>query len=212
VIHDISPPISSLLAVWPGDSPPRHEVLLDIERGDNITLSTLHATVHLGAHADAPSHYGAGAATIDQRPLDLYLGPCQVMRVPVPPRTRILPAHLPHLIEAPRLLLATGTYPDPHVFNEDFAALSPELMHFLAESGVRLVGLDTPSIDLFDSKDLPSHHAALARDLAILEGLVLADVPEGRYELIALPLRLAGFDASPVRAVLRTLDMPSPVG
>ncbi len=206
MIHDISPAISSLLAVWPGDTPPRREVLLDIARGDNITLSTLHATVHLGAHADAPSHYGKDAPAIDRRPLDFYLGRCQVMRVAIAPRTRITPAHLPAAIEAPRLLLATGTFPDPHDFREDFAALSPELMHFVADHGVRLIGLDTPSVDLFDSKDLPSHHAALARDLALLEGLVLKDVPEGLYELIALPLALVGFDASPVRAVLRTLD------
>ncbi len=205
MLYDISPPLSPQLAVWPGDTPLRREVLLDFAHGDNITLSSLHATVHLGAHADDPSHYGKDAPTIDERPLDLYLGPCQVMHVPVPARTRITPAHLPSAIQAPRLLLATGTFPDPHMFREDFAALAPELMHFLADAGVRLVGLDTPSVDLFDSKDLPSHHAALARDLALLEGLILKDVPEGLYELIALPLSLVGFDASPVRAVLRTL-------
>lgn len=205
MIHDISPPISPRLAVWPGDTPPRREVLLDIDRDDNITLSSLHATVHLGAHADAPSHYGAGAPAIDERSLDLYLGPCQLIRIAAARGTRITPGQLPGPIRAARVLLATGTFPDPHVFNQDFAALSPELLQHLAGQGVRLVGLDTPSVDLFDSKDLPSHQAALAHDLAILEGLVLTGVPEGLYELIALPLRLVGFDASPVRAVLRTL-------
>src|SRR5438128_4021967 len=107
MLYDISPPITPRLAVWPGDTPPRREVLLDLAHGDNITLSTLHTTVHLGAHADAPSHYGEDAPTIDQRALDLYLGPCQVMRVPVPPRTRITPPDLPASIQAPRLLLAT---------------------------------------------------------------------------------------------------------
>jgi arylformamidase len=203
MLHDISPPVSPRLAVWPGDTPPRREVLLDIAKGDNITLSSLHATVHLGAHADAPSHYGANAATIDQRALDLYLGPCQVVRVNVPRRHRVTPDDLKEAIHAPRVLFATGTFPDPHFFNEDFAALSPALVEFLAGQGVRLIGLDTPSVDLFDSKDLPSHQAALRNDVALLEGLVLKDVPEGTYELIALPLRLVGFDASPVRAVLR---------
>lgn len=89
-------------------------------------------------------------------------------------------------------------------FNGDFAALSPELIDWLHQRGVITVGIDTPSVDLFDSKDLPTHKAILRHDMAILEGLVLADVPEGTYELIALPLKLAGFDASPVRAVLRT--------
>jgi arylformamidase len=106
-------------------------------------------------------------------------------------------------IVAPRLLIGTGTFPNPEQFNEDFAALEPELVDRLAASGVRLIGIDTPSIDLFDSKDLPSHQMALRHALAILEGLTLAAVPAGTYELIALPLRLEGFDASPVRAVLR---------
>ncbi len=204
MIYDITPPVSGRLAVWPGDTPVRREVLCDLDRGDPITLSTLHATVHLGAHADAPSHYGRGAPAIDARPLDLYLGPAQVLRVGVARGALVTPDLVPLPLRAGRLLLATGTFPDPHAFNEDFAALSPDLLAHLARNGVRLVGVDTPSVDPFPSKDLPAHHAALAADLAILEGLVLADVPEGVYELIALPLRLVGFDASPVRAVLRT--------
>ena len=204
MIHDISPLISPRLQVWPGDTPPRREVLCDMARGDNLTLSTLHATAHLGAHADAPSHYGAGAPAIGRRSLDYYLGPCQVMRVAAGRGVRITPAMLPVSVVAPRLLLATGTYPDPEDFNTDFAALAPGLVEFLHGRGVRLVGVDTPSVDLFDSKHLPSHHACLRHDLAILEGLVLGGVPPGLYELIALPLRLDGFDASPVRAVLRT--------
>lgn len=205
MLYDITPPISERLCVWPGDTPPAREVLCDIERGDNITLSTLRATVHLGAHADAPSHYGAGAPTIDRRALDYFLGPCQVMRVAVPPRTRITSSMLPDTIRAERLLIATGSFPDAEHFNEDFAALAPELVADLHSKGVRLVGIDTPSVDLFDSKDLPSHRMFLGHDMAILEGLLLRDVPDGVYELIALPLKLVGFDASPVRAILRTL-------
>jgi arylformamidase len=104
-----------------------------------------------------------------------------------------------------RVLIATGTYPDPERFNDDFAALAPETVDLLAARGARLVGIDTPSVDLFSAKALVAHARFLAHDMAILEGLVLAHVPEGMYELIALPLKLAGFDASPVRAVLRTL-------
>ena len=107
------------------------------------------------------------------------------------------------------MLFATGTFPDPTRFNEDFAALHPELLDHLHENGVRLVGVDTPSIDPFPSKDLPAHQAVLRHDLAVLEGLDLAAVPEGLYELIALPLRLVGFDASPVRAILRSLEIMS---
>ena len=207
MIYDITPPISPRLAVWPGDTLPTREVLCDIGRGDNITLSTLRATVHLGAHADAPSHYGANAPEIHDRSLDYYLGPCQVVRLTPPRGTRITPATLAHPvpveIRAERVLFATGTFPDPENFTTDFAALSPELVDYLAGRGVRLVGIDTPSVDLFDSKDLPAHLRFLHHDMAILECLHLAEVPEGLYELIALPLKLVGFDASPVRAILR---------
>lgn len=202
-LWDISPPIGPQLAVWPGDTPPSREVLLDLERGDSVTLSTLHATVHLGAHADAPSHYGRLAPAIDARPLERYLGPAEVMRVAARPGEPLLAAALPREPRAERVLLATGTSPDPASFREDFAPLTPELVERLAASGVRLVGVDTPSVDAFASKDLPSHRACLRHDIAILEGLALGDVPEGLYELIALPLRLVGFDGSPVRAVLR---------
>lgn len=205
MLYDISPPLHPSLAVWPGDSRPTREVLLDLGRGDSVTLSTLRSTVHLGAHADAPSHYGKDAPDIAARPLELYLGPCEVMRVAVARGARVTPELLPRAVSAPRLLLATGTFPDPFHFNEDFAALSAELVDQLRAEGVRLVGIDTPSVDLFASKDLPAHRRFLAHEMAILEGLVLSGVPEGSYELIALPLPLVGFDASPVRAVLRSL-------
>lgn len=205
MLYDISPVIDPQLQVWPGDTPPSREVLLDMRRGDNLTLCTLHSTVHAGAHTDAPSHYGVDAPSIDQRDPELYLGRCQVIRLPAVRGRRIQPEDLPEPVVAERLLLATGTFPDPRTFNEDFAAYSPELIDALHAQGVRLIGLDTPSIDLFDSKDLPGHQRCLAHDMAILEGVVLDAVPAGVYELIALPLKLAGFDASPVRAVLRTL-------
>jgi arylformamidase len=202
-LYDITPPVTAELAVWPGDTPLSREVLLDIARGDTVTLSTLRSTVHLGAHADAPSHYAANGESIDRRPVGRYVGPCRVVEALAGPRERLGPAVLPRSLGAERVLFRTGTYRDPHAFRDDFAALSPELIEELHARGVHLVGIDTPSVDLFDSKELPAHLACLARDVAILEGLVLDGVPEGVYELIALPLRLVGFDASPVRAILR---------
>ena len=204
MLYDISPSVSPRLGVWPGDTKPTRKVLLDLAKGDNITLSTLTATVHLGAHADAPSHYGKKGETIETRDLSLYIGPCQVIRAPADRKTRIEPDGLPPITDE-RVLIHTGTFPDPENWNDDFAALSPRLVDFLHGKGVRLVGIDTPSVDLQDSKDLPAHQAFLRHDMAILEGLVLKDVLAGRYELIAVPLRLEGFDASPVRAVLRSL-------
>jgi arylformamidase len=205
LLYDITPAVTAALAVWPGDSPPSREVLADMKRGDNITLSTLRATVHLGAHADAPSHYGRDAASIEARPLALYLGPCRVVRIPAGRGTRIPPAMIPDDVRDERVLIATGTYPDPEQFNDDFAALAPETVDLLAQRGARLVGIDTPSVDLYSAKELVAHARFLAHDMAILEGLVLANVPEGAYELIALPLKLVGFDASPVRAILRAI-------
>src|SRR6478609_6055201 len=141
MLYDVTPLISPRLKVWPGDTPPSREVLLDLERGDVVTLSSLRATVHLGAHADAPSHYGRGPA-IHERCLDLYLGPCQVMRVRVGRGERITPALLTAEVTAPRVLFATGTFPDPERFNTDFAALSVELIDELHRRGVVLIGID----------------------------------------------------------------------
>jgi arylformamidase len=205
LLYDITPAVTAALAVWPGDTPPSREVLADLKRGDTITLSTLRATVHLGAHADAPSHYGRDADSIESRPLDLYLGPCRVVRIPTPRGHRVPPSAIPANVANERVLIATSSYPDPYAFNDDFAALDPATVDLLHARGVRLVGIDTPSVDPFSAKTLDAHARFLAHDMAILEGLVLAHVPEGLYELIALPLKLEGFDASPVRAVLRTI-------
>jgi len=205
VLYDITPQLTPHLSVWPGDTALTREVLLELARGDSVTLSTMRSTVHLGAHADGPNHYARNAPAIDQRSLDYYLGTCDLVHVNVPRASRITPEMLPRDLTAPRVLFATGTYPDPQKWRPDFAALSVELIQLLHRRGVITVGIDTPSVDLFESKDLPAHQAILRRDMAILEGLVLEDVPDGKYELIALPLPLVGFDASPVRAVLRTL-------
>lgn len=201
-IIDISPPITEAIAVWPGDVPYRREVSLSIAQGANIDLSAVRTTVHLGAHADAPSHYAAGGEDIARRPLELYHGPCQVVRVEVGRGERVLPAHLPGDIVAPRVLVRTGTFPDPTAWNTDFASLSPELVDHLAARGVVLVGVDTPSVDPFDDKVLLAHQALARHGMANLEGLVLDHVAPGVYTLIALPLPLVGADASPVRAVL----------
>jgi arylformamidase len=199
---DISPLVSERIGVWPGDTPYSRTVNLTIADGANIDLSAVRTTVHLGAHTDAPNHYAAEAEGISTRPLDLYYGRCQVIRVAVARGQRIRPEDVTVPISAPRVLFATGTFPDPDNWNSDFASLSGALVDWLAEQGVRLVGIDTPSVDLQDDRGLESHSRVAAHDLAILEGIVLEDVPPGPYTLIALPLKLEDADASPVRAVL----------
>ena len=199
---DISPLICPEVAVWPGDTEFRRDVALDMESGDNLTLSSITTTVHIGAHCDAPNHYAKGGASIAERNLEPYYGPCQVISVEIGRGERILPEHIKVPIQAPRILLKTLTFPDPNHFNEDFASLSPELVNSLFGQGVQLVGLDTPSVDLCSDKALLSHNAIAKCDMSILEGVVLNDVEDGIYTLIALPLKLDKADASPVRAVL----------
>jgi arylformamidase len=138
------------------------------------------------------------------RGLHFYIGPCVVVQVGGVQGRRILPEDLADKrIDAPRVLLRTGTFPSHHQWNDDFASLSPELVEWLHARGVITIGIDTPSVDPFGDKVLEAHHALGRHDMANLEGLVLDGVEEGAYELIALPLRLAGADGSPVRAVLR---------
>ena len=203
---DISPLIDETIAVWPGDTPFARTVNLDLNAGGNLTLSDVRTTLHVGAHTDAPSHYAAGGQDVASRSLHYYLGPCTVLHVEVARGARITPEHLQgKRIMAARVLLRTGTFPDPRNWNEDFASLSPQLVDWLHGLGVITVGIDTPSVDPFDDKVLEAHQALARHDMANLEGLVLEHVPEGQYELIALPLRIAGADGSPVRAVLRTV-------
>ncbi|MDE0959917.1 MAG: cyclase family protein, partial [Planctomycetota bacterium] len=190
---DISPALSPSIAVFPGDSPLSREVLLDLRNDDHLTLSTLRSTVHIGSHLDAPSHYDRDGATIDQVDLQRCIGPCEVMKIEVERSGQIEIDHLPSTPRTERLLLATGTHPDPDRWGGDFAGLSPRLIEHLAGLGVKLIGIDTPSVDVADSKELPAHDACRRHDVLILEGLVLESVAAGDYELIALPLKLTGF-------------------
>lgn len=201
-IIDISPEISPELAVWPGDSPFSANFLMSFAGGNHLDLSTITTTVHLGAHADAPSHYSAMGEAMSVRGLDYYLGDCQVISVSTIKGQRISPQDFKDKIVSSRVLFFTDSYPDPKVFNEDFCSLSPELIDDLHRQGVKLIGIDTPSVDPFSSKKLESHNALLKNNMAVLEGLVLKHVVPGRYTLIALPLKIKGADASPVRAVL----------
>lgn len=214
MLVDISPPLAPTTAVFPGDTPLSRHVLMDTARGDHLTLSTLTSTVHIGAHADGENHYKPAGLPIDQHPLEIYLGPCVVAPVRALLGRRFSMDALESrwmddldgLIangQPGRLLLKTGTGGDSRTFPSDLAAPEPAMIDALAARGVRLLGVDTPSVDLADAKDLVGHAACARGSVFILEGLVLDGVEPGIWELIALPLKLVGFDASPVRAVLR---------
>ncbi len=234
MIYDVSPVISLGTPVWPGDTPPTREVLMDLARGDTVTLSTLRSTVHLAAHADGENHYLRGGRDVGAMPLEHYLGPCVVVDAAIRGRGGggvVRPADVAGglaAIAVPRVLVKTGTFPGGGRWESGFAGLSVELIDALAAlpvgetlaghtarggdggrgGGVFTIGTDCPSVDPQESKTLAAHAAVARHGMAILEGLDLRGVPAGEYELIALPLRLEGFDGSPVRAVLRTVSRP----
>lgn len=215
---DVSPSLGHDIAVWPGDVAFERNLTSQIGFAEpgapawQLLVSSIRTTLHVGAHADAPNHFTASAAGIDRVPLAPYRGRCQVIELDKPRGSLITPEDLAPLVHperalrASRVLFKTGSFPDPRRFNEDFVAFAADTLRWLAQQGVVLVGLDTPSVDPFHSKTLPAHHATRAAGswagLAILEGLELAHVEPGLYELVALPLRLRDADASPVRAVL----------
>jgi len=202
-IFDISPEISPEIAVWPGDAAFKRTVTMDTNNGDHIGLSTMETTLHLGAHTDAPNHYKKGGEGIETRSLFNYFGPAQVISVSTSRGQRIVWEDLAtQSFEAPRLLFRTQSFPDPNSWNNDFCSLSGDLVDRLAEAQVLLVGIDTPSIDLFEDKVLESHSRIGFHNMSILEGIDLTGVKDGLYHLSCLPLKLKGADASPVRAIL----------
>ena len=204
-LWDISPPVSPDTPAFPGDTVYTQQWTARIGPGCPVNLSAITMSPHLGAHADAPLHYGAGHRTIGGVELEPYLGPCRVIHaLDCGPLVR--PEHLAHASSAlpPRVLVRT-TAKAPTEWSATFSAFAPDTIAWLAGLGVRLVGIDAQSVDPADSKALDSHQQLLAHDMRVLENLVLDAVPPGDYELIALPLKLTGADASPVRAVLRSL-------
>ena len=204
-LWDISPPVSPESPLFPGDRAYSQEWTTTIAPGCPINLSAVTLSPHIGAHADAPLHYGAGATAIGAVDLTPYLGPCRVIHaIDCGPLVR--PEHLAHAINAlpPRVLVRTCTTA-PTTWSPDFSAFAPETIAWLASLKVQLVGIDSQSVDAADSKPLPSHQQLLKHDMRVLENLVLDEVPAGDYELVALPLKWMLADASPVRAVLREL-------
>jgi arylformamidase len=204
-IYDITRPINPQIAVWPGDASFSAEAVMDIAQGASVNLTTLTLSSHTGTHADAPYHFDNDDLPIDRVPLEAYVGPATVVTVqrPAGPLTT---ADFPGLAweQVERLLVHSSASAHPHdKFPTEIVYPSPELADFMARYGIVLFGSDAPSIDHVDSKTLPGHKALRRNHIAILEGLLLTGVPDGDYELIALPLKIEGGDGSPVRAILR---------
>ena len=203
-IWDISAPVMAASPVFPGDTPYSQEWSATLGPGCPVNVSRITLSPHVGSHADAPLHYGAEGATIGAVDLDPYLGPCRVIHA-IGCGALVEWRHIEHALRdlPPRVLVRTYERAPVDRWDDALAAYAPETIEKLAARGVKLVGIDTASIDPAPSKTLVSHQVIRRLDLRVLENLVLDDVPEGDYELIALPLKLMTADASPVRAVLR---------
>ena len=205
-IYDISPPVGPASPVFPGDTAYQQLWTATLAPGCPVNVSALTLSPHIGAHADAPLHYDPAGAAVGALDLMPYLGPCRVIHA-IAPGPLIEWHHLNHALNdlPPRLLVRTYQRMPIDQWDPNLSAFAPETLERLADLGVLLVGIDSASIDPADSKTLPSHQVIRQRGLRVLENLVLNAVPEGDYELIALPLKLMLADASPVRAILRDL-------
>jgi arylformamidase len=205
-LYDISQPLRPDLPVWPGDTPFGLERTWFLEGECPVNVSRLTLSTHSGAHADAPLHFDPAGTAIDAVDLVPYLGPAQLLSVTEGPERIAAEEVLPRLEPGTRRVLLRTFEAFPHdAWPTHFRTPAPDLVEALGAAGVRLLGIDGPSLDPQDAKDLVSHQALGRWRMAVLEGLVLDGVPDGRYELIAPPLRLSGADASPVRALLRDL-------
>ena len=205
-LWDISPPISPATPAFPGDTIYQQRWNAEIGPGCPVNVSAITMSPHLGAHADAPLHYGKDAPAIGLVNLDPFIGRCRVIHA-IDKGPLITTAHLEHAaIRLPSRVLVRTCVKAPTVWSPHFTAFSPDTIVWLAKLGVKLVGIDSQSVDPADSKTLASHQQLLAHDMRVLENLVLDDIDVGDYELIALPLKLTEACASPVRAVLRSLS------
>lgn len=202
-LFDITRSIRTGMPVWPGDTPTQFDFSATKAAGGAANVGRLRLSLHCGTHADAPYHYNNAGLKIDEVPAGTYVGPARVVdiRGHATITTALLASH--DFAATPRVLFKSDTWTDYSIFPREWPMMTPDVPAWLAARGVKLVGFDVPSVDRIDSKDLPIHHACDAAGLVILENLDLRAITPAVYELIALPLRIAGGDGSPVRAVLR---------
>ncbi len=205
-IRDISQRLNPELPVWPGEPPLSLYRTAEIRGDCPVNVSVLTLSSHAGSHADAPLHYDPSGRAVADCVLEPYVGPCRVFDVR---RARGLVTladfDLHQVAQGDRVLFRTYERFPSDAWDSRFTAMAPEVVEALGERGVVLIGTDAASLDPEHSKSMDAHRAVMRHDMRILEGLVLDDVPAGEYELIALPLKLEGADASPVRAILREL-------
>jgi len=205
-VYDVSVLVSAGTPEWPGDTPYSCRWTWDMAQGATVQVSAVTMSPHVGTHADAPLHVRPGADGADRLPLAAFAGRARILTVEGEPRDLHAAELLPRVpAGTERLLLRTGASIARGAFPEDWPALSAECAAELVARGLRLLGVDCPSVDRRTSATLATHHALFDGGAAVLENLDLHLVPDGEYELVAYPLKLADLDAAPVRAVLREL-------
>ncbi|UCF37918.1 MAG: cyclase family protein [Acidobacteriota bacterium] len=204
-IYDVTALLHEGTANWPGDTPFSRDVSERISEGSCMNLSRVEMSLHTGTHMDAPWHYADSGVGIDEVPLEACLG--RALLVSIENVTEVQVEDVKDVIRKgpERVLFRFDSQKNADIFRKDFTYFSAEAARALGEAGVRLIGTDSASVDIWDSKTLPAHRAFNENSVFLLENLVLNGVPDGEYELIVLPLRIRGGDGSPVRAVLRTL-------
>lgn len=202
---DISQALENGHAEWPGDTPFQFDIAFTKEATGSVNIGKLTTSTHMGTHIDAPFHFDNGGQTVEQLPLDLYIGKARVIELDGAKKIGRKELEAFDLQGVERVLLKTTKRDDLSVFPSQFMTLSADIAPYLQAQGVRLIGVDVPSVDAETSKTLEAHHALHAHGIYILENIVLDHVPTGDYEFIALPLKLVGADGSPVRAVIRPL-------
>ena len=203
---DITHPLREEIATWPGDTPYQLTRVLNMSEGSSVNLTTITMSAHTGTHVDAPLHFQDDGTPLDQVDIMPYWGPAQVISVDKP-SGGLLPADLAHvdLSLAPRLLVhSTASHKPSTEFIREFVYPTPQLAEWLAAHGIILYGSDAPSMDDMHSNSLPGHNALQQNGIVIVEGLKLADVEDGVYDFVAMPLKIVGGDGCPVRAVLKT--------
>lgn len=209
-IIDISRTLSSELPPWPGDVPFRYRVNGRIAEGSSVNVGAIDMSLHNGTHADARFHFDDNGWTMEQAQLETYIGPAIVIDLAQKYRGHAMPQITiedlqsieSELLNTPRLLLKTDIWNDWRVFPEQIPTIAREVPEWLRARGVKLLGFDVPSVDEITAKELVNHHALGAAGISIIESLDLNAVSGGRYQFAALPLKIAGGDGSPVRAIL----------
>lgn len=202
---DISQVLNNKIPVWPGDTPFHYEVSWSMGESGSVNVGQVTMSTHTGTHIDAPFHFDSDGKKVIDLDFNLYIGEAKVIQLQRPASIGIKDVQEVPLQGVKRLLIKTDSWNDKTVFPESIPHIEPELAAYLAEHGVQLLGLDLPSVDPLDSKELSAHHELNRHGIHILEGLVLDQIEQGEYELAALPLPFEDADGSPVRAIIRKI-------